>query len=395
MVNRRARTVGLAALLLLILVTFAMAQPDNSDATLVVSMGQVVVNRAGGILFDTPAETAVSAGEAVTVHEGDTIHLAEAASAQLRLQDGSTIDLSGGTVLSISELVSNELSYRARFSLLAGKTLSQVVRLLRPEDRFEIKTPSSTASVRGTRFTVEVINTETTYYAVEEGVVQVTMEDQAVDVMAGYEVTAVVGQPLHIEPGETTTPPNNTLQPDRNPTNPATDGNTAVPTLANRPENNTPATPSPTPVPDNTSNAHGTSENNATPAGTSIPNEGEDAPNAPTAPTNTPATTPNSIPGTTPANTPVVGASTPTTGAMPTNTAAIPPTSPTQEPTNTPAPAPTNTPMPPTGTPAPPPTNTPAAEGKVVICHNGNTIEVDASAVAAHLAHGDTLGPCP
>ena len=32
---------------------------------------------------------------------------------------------------------------------------------------------------------------------------------------------------------------------------------------------------------------------------------------------------------------------------------------------------------------------------KVVICHKGNTITVDASAVDAHLAHGDTLGPCP
>ena len=31
---------------------------------------------------------------------------------------------------------------------------------------------------------------------------------------------------------------------------------------------------------------------------------------------------------------------------------------------------------------------------KVLMCHNGQTIKVDESAVAAHLAHGDTLGPC-
>ena len=42
-----------------------------------------------------------------------------------------------------------------------------------------------------------------------------------------------------------------------------------------------------------------------------------------------------------------------------------------------------------------------AGEEKVVICHippgnpnNAHTITVGASAVAAHLAHGDTLGPC-
>ena len=32
---------------------------------------------------------------------------------------------------------------------------------------------------------------------------------------------------------------------------------------------------------------------------------------------------------------------------------------------------------------------------KVAVCHNGNTIVVDASAVPAHTAHGDTVGGCP
>ena len=31
---------------------------------------------------------------------------------------------------------------------------------------------------------------------------------------------------------------------------------------------------------------------------------------------------------------------------------------------------------------------------RVTICHNGNTMEVAAPAVPAHLNHGDTLGPC-
>jgi hypothetical protein len=34
-------------------------------------------------------------------------------------------------------------------------------------------------------------------------------------------------------------------------------------------------------------------------------------------------------------------------------------------------------------------------EEKVTICHNGQTITVSEHAVAAHLAQGDTLGPCP
>ncbi|RTZ81509.1 MAG: hypothetical protein DSZ01_00710 [Gammaproteobacteria bacterium] len=33
--------------------------------------------------------------------------------------------------------------------------------------------------------------------------------------------------------------------------------------------------------------------------------------------------------------------------------------------------------------------------GKTTVCHNGNTISISNSALQAHLAHGDTKGPCP
>ena len=36
----------------------------------------------------------------------------------------------------------------------------------------------------------------------------------------------------------------------------------------------------------------------------------------------------------------------------------------------------------------------PKDEKKVKVCHNGNTLEIDKSALQAHLAHGDTKGKC-
>jgi hypothetical protein len=58
-------------------------------------------------------------------------------------------------------------------------------------------------------------------------------------------------------------------------------------------------------------------------------------------------------------------------------------------------PTPTPTPTP-TVTPTPTPTPTPPPVGKVTLCHKGKkTISVGASAVPAHLRHGDTLGACP
>jgi hypothetical protein len=60
------------------------------------------------------------------------------------------------------------------------------------------------------------------------------------------------------------------------------------------------------------------------------------------------------------------------------------------------------TPPPPTATPTPvPPTPTPTPEGEVTICHippdnpdNPRTITISRSALPAHLARGDTIGPC-
>lgn len=56
-----------------------------------------------------------------------------------------------------------------------------------------------------------------------------------------------------------------------------------------------------------------------------------------------------------------------------------------------------------TSTTSPPPTTTTStttttttpAPKKIAMCHQGRTIMVDQEAVAAHLAHGDTLGRCP
>jgi len=408
------QVISFAVLLALVLGAFAMVQPTESQATLVVSAGQAVVNQNETIVFATVSNSAVSAGEAATVRQGDTIHLSETATAQLRLQDGSAIDLEAGTVLTVSELVTNDDSFRARFSQLAGKTFSQVVHLLKPDDAFEIRTPSSTASVRGTKFTVEVQSEEATHFSVTEGVVQVTMGEQMVEVAAGYQVTAVVGQMLQVIPFVPTNnlPPSNTNE-----------TNTSLPTATPAPltvsdelptvsETAVAAEESSQPqagdivdepssqIPETTTNNPTTNDTNGVP-------ESPNASNTPTTPEE-PTLPGNPNGGQTPAPAPTGAQATPTTntpGLSPTNPATPLPTSTSVTPSsNTPTPQstalpivpPTSTSAPaPTNTPAPAPTSTPDSGGKVTLCHNGNTIEVDASAVDAHLNHGDTLGPCP
>ncbi|MCA9972428.1 MAG: FecR domain-containing protein [Anaerolineales bacterium] len=193
---------GFAALIVLLLAAFAFAQPVGSDATLVVSAGDVTLTQVSRRFLVVPeeAQLTISAGSAILVNQGDVVDLPPGSEAQLRLADGSSVDLLAGTRLALSEILIDDNTYRVRLHMLAGRTVSRVVRLLGQGDTYEIRTPSSTASVRGTVFTVEVISDTESYFACDEGVVYVTMGDDAVELHPGEEVYAAIGRPLVVQP---------------------------------------------------------------------------------------------------------------------------------------------------------------------------------------------------
>lgn len=208
MFTRRTWAFGIAALILLIVGAVAFAQPRSTDATLVVSKGSAIVSQSGAsVLAFNRSEISLSAGEIASVNAGDRIVLGPGSSAQLRLFDGSTVDIYENSTLDVTSLYTTEESYRVGLNMLAGKTVSRVIRLLSAGDAFRISTPSSTASVRGTIFTVEVIDADTTLIACDEGVVRVAMGRQTVEVVAGTEVTAVVGETMEVETQPDFVPP--------------------------------------------------------------------------------------------------------------------------------------------------------------------------------------------
>ncbi|GIK55106.1 MAG: hypothetical protein BroJett015_07690 [Chloroflexota bacterium] len=198
MFKRRSIAFALASMAFLVFAAFAFAQPSGSQATLVVSAGQATVYQGETMFLIVPRQTqnTVAAGSILTVNQGDRITLPDDSAAQLSLYDGTIVDIAGGSNLELSELVTNDKTYRVQLSLAAGRTLNRVVKLLGADDKFEVRTPSSTASVRGTIFTVAVISNTESYYAVDEGIVRVTMGGEFIDVHPGQAVMAVVGQPL-------------------------------------------------------------------------------------------------------------------------------------------------------------------------------------------------------
>jgi len=117
------------------------------------------------------------------------------------------VDLFENSTLQVTELFTTQDSYRVRLHMLSGKTVSRVIRLLGVDDAYEVSTPSSTASVRGTVFAVEVLGPNSTYIACDEGVVHIEMGDLQAEVVAGTEVMAIAGEPLEVEPQQAAVPP--------------------------------------------------------------------------------------------------------------------------------------------------------------------------------------------
>jgi hypothetical protein len=195
--------IGLLVVVALSLTAFtAFAQPNQTYATLVVNEGEATVAQTGRFLLVFPRQTKVvmRPGEAVALSTGDEIVLAGQSAAQLQLIDGSTVDLFENTQLAVTDLEISSDRYVVSLRQFSGRTLNRVAHLMGVEDRFEIRTPSSTASVRGTVFTVVVENEYVTVVETDEGTVVMTARGVSVDVTAGMKVTTSPDGTLEVVP---------------------------------------------------------------------------------------------------------------------------------------------------------------------------------------------------
>ncbi|HOA24071.1 MAG TPA: FecR domain-containing protein [Aggregatilineales bacterium] len=331
---------GGASAILLFLGAFIFTSPTVAEATLVVSEGEVVVEHGTTRLFVVPTreQRTVTAGETLALKAGDTVQLHPGATAQLRLLNGSTVDLSEGALLHITELVNTRETFRVRLYLFAGRTVNRIEHLLDVDDAFVISTPSSTTSVRGTVFAVEVLSEDSTVVTVDEGSVFVSTEDAGVEVPAGFKLRVEVGQPLGLpEPKPAWEPPlmaevdSRVSAPVLNTVSPCE----ADPAACVTPAADQPPADQPAPVAEQPQPARQQSQRPAPVLAAAQPTV---RPTATLPPTATP---------------------------KPTLTPTLPPTNtsvPTATPTSVPTVAPTATQPPPTDPPPPPPTDPPTPE---------------------------------
>jgi FecR protein len=142
-------TVGVVAAVLLFMVGPATAK---EFATLHPIEGEVDVQRGGDGQFRPGSEGA-------TLREGDVVRTGPDGRAEIEYFDGSLTRLDQGTTFVLKELASIPDVPGSKLiegEQATGRTFQRIVELTDSESRFDVETPTATASVRGTQYVLTV-----------------------------------------------------------------------------------------------------------------------------------------------------------------------------------------------------------------------------------------------
>jgi hypothetical protein len=135
----------------------------------------------------------------IELKAGDRVKTDQNSSATIVFFEGSSLELQGGTEISLTELAGKQnASTTIKMRQEIGTTISRVKKLADTASRYEIETPAATAGVRGTIFKVVVLADGTTTVTNTEGSISVTAQGKTIILKEKTRVTVKPGQ----EPGE-------------------------------------------------------------------------------------------------------------------------------------------------------------------------------------------------
>jgi hypothetical protein len=208
-----SRPRSLAAIVVLVALALALgssavlapeADATVSRSTLTLVTGSVVVSHDGSEFRPAHEGDVIAAGDAIRTDPDATAEITYFEGSSVRLESDTQIvveslrtQADGGTVIQMLQTL--------------GRTWHVVTRLISGSSRYEVRTPSSTASVRGTIFAVDVhvdANGPTATVTTSEGVVVhsalAARSTGAVRVTAGQESTKSASRP--VEPVQAAAP---------------------------------------------------------------------------------------------------------------------------------------------------------------------------------------------
>jgi hypothetical protein len=143
----------------------------GSSTTITVIGGDVAVRHGAGASF-------VAAVDGEVLNPGDAVKTGADARAVLTYFEGSTVTVEPNTELAIDAAAAQGNDTIVQMTQNAGRTWHVVTKLVTGNSKYEVRTPASTASVRGTAFEVDTDGTSTTITTTEGTVIDQVPDPQ-------------------------------------------------------------------------------------------------------------------------------------------------------------------------------------------------------------------------
>ena len=152
----RPRTTALTVLVVALALGLGSSAVLAPEADAIVSISTLTVVD-GSVLISHAGSGFAPAREGEVVAAGDTIRTESGAAAEITYFEGSSVRLEADTQIVVESLRS-EADGGTVIGVMQtlGRTWHVVTKLISGSSRYEVRTPSSTASVRGTIFAVDV-----------------------------------------------------------------------------------------------------------------------------------------------------------------------------------------------------------------------------------------------
>ena len=140
------------------------------------------------------------AADGQVLNAGDRVRTADQSHAVVTFLDGSTVEIEPATTITVVQATAAASgAITIQLEQTIGRTWSSVQKLARPDSRFELRTPATTAVVRGTGFVTDVLASGATTVTTTDGIVEVSAQGTTVVVPAGSLTT--------VQPSSAPSPP--------------------------------------------------------------------------------------------------------------------------------------------------------------------------------------------
>lgn len=188
--SRRARIIAIAVGLVLAVAVVRLVVPGGAR-TLGASTALRVL--APAVQVAHPSADFGAADDGAVVAEGDQVKTDAKGHAVINYFDGSTLEIDPSSLVTIGSVEEQDGAQVFSITQAVGRTWSSVKSLTNPRSRYEIKTPTATAAVRGTGFEITVAADGATTIRVSEGTVAVAAQGVEIPVTPGLQTTVAPG----------------------------------------------------------------------------------------------------------------------------------------------------------------------------------------------------------